>query len=1243
MLKTLICSWPAWLRHPYIAPAANTKNLLLAMKLTTVLLLCGLLNASAKVVSQNVSFSGKDVRLETLFQQVEKQTGFIFIYKEDALKSSHPVTINAENISLEKFLQEVFKSQPLAFDIKGKNILVYPGSAAAPPGRQSNDIPGVSFLDGSVSGVIKDPKGNPLSAVSVVLQPLNKGTTTDQKGQFVFKNIPVGFYTLELSLVSFLKQEKKIYLGNSTLDIEIIMQPVSEIQQEVVVNTGYQTISKERSAGSFAKPDMDIIAERPGSLNILQRLDGLVAGLTVNNSPSASQNPFLIRGLSTIGIPDPQNAKVLTGTNRNPLYVVDGIPMDDITTINPNDVSDITVLKDATAASIWGARASNGVIVIVTRKGAYNDKLTVQYDGFVNFQGRPDLDYIPVLNSRQFINSAKEIFNLKDADNPKYYAEVFPWNSISAYQSIANTGVAPHEAILYAGFLGKLSGQQVDAALDSLSSLSNRQQIKDLWYRNALLSSHTLSVSGGGKVHSFYGSLTYTNTTSNRPKDRDDYFKLNFRQDFKFNDRIQFYLITDLSNSIVKNQRNIAVDYGFYPYQLFRDANGNNLPVSYMRYLSDSVRQVFQSRSRINLDYNPLDEVGLGNTKSDALLNRIVGGASIKLFRGLKFEGTYGYIKGSKKTTSFDDAQSYLVRSELLQFTIAPTPESTPQYILPGMGGRYTVAQQTQRNWTVRNQLVFDKEWNNRMHQITLLAGQESQEQLMAFNSSTVRGYDPVLQTFGAVDYKTLNSPGVSGTVMPNSGSKSVLANDVFLANETQVRFRSYYANGAYTFNDKYSINSSWRLDGSNLFGIDKSAQNKPVWSVGGKWLMSGEKFLYSTEWLNNLALRVTYGITGNAPNPGTAASYDILSAVSGSSLPDQRGLVVATAANPKLTWESTKTLNIGIDFAVLNNRIEGAIDVYKKRTDNLLGEVPTNSLTGYSSIVGNLGVLENKGVEIMLTALAVHKNSFNWTMQLNMAYNHNRVVKLNNLIQLTTGAQQVQQQYVAGYSAFTLFAYNYAGLNDKGDPQIYLHDKTITSSRNVTTPQDIIFMGTYQPVWSGGFTNRFNYHSFNLILNTVFNLGDVMRRDVNLFYSGRLKHNNMATGGFTTGNLNSEFLNRWKQPGDEKITDIPSYVVNPATSDTRRDVTYYQYADINIENASFIKLRDITLSYTLPGKISNKLRAQFIDFRLQVGNIMLWKANHSGIDPEFQDAFTGKRGLRTQQHTLTFGAHVNF
>lgn len=1199
--------------------------------------------------AQDVTYSGNKAPLTSVIKAVEQQTGYVFIYTDPILKAAVPVSVEAKKQPLLEFLEIVFRSQSIQYELKDKAIILSPSPNRKRPAQQNNTIAGDSLT--TIRCRALDESGVPLSGITVSIIGMNQRVATDERGDFVltsrnrtptlaFTGVDIERFEMEWNTES---QRGEVVKRDDGSIARVVRLKSKIVQMEdVVVNTGYQTLTKERSAGAFAKPDMQLFAERSGTVNVLQRLDGLIPGLTVNNAPGAEQNPFLVRGLTTIGIPGSAGDDQRIGTSRNPLYVVDGVPLEDIQSINPQDVDDISVLKDATAASIWGARASNGVIVITTKKGKNNERIRVQYDGFVNFQGRPDLSNRPVLDSRQFIATAKEIFNLQNADNPVSYPELFPWDVVSGYRSIANTGIAPHEAILYAGFLGQTTPAQTEARLDSLGNLDNRKQISDWWYRNALLTNHNVSISGGSNIHSFYGSLVYTGEVSNRPGEKNNSFKINARQDFRFNDRFQVYLITDLSNTIRSNGRTLPIDYGFYPYQLFRDGNGNNLDIPYMWYLSEDVRRDFEQRSRIDLNYNPLDEVRLGNTSSDIMRNRFIAGVSWKLLGKLKFEGTYGYIRGSQTQESFDDQHSYLVRSELAQFTVAPTVESTPVYSLPQTGGRYGESQQIQRDWTIRNQLIYDNDWKNGDHRLTLLAGQESQEQLSVFSNNTVRGYDPILQTYALIDYNTLSAVGVAGTVMPNNGSSSRLVNDMFDKYETRIRFTSYYANGAYTLLDKYTVNASWRIDRSNLFGIDKSAQNRPVWSIGAKWMASREGF-FTSNWIDDLAIRTTYGISGNAPIPGTASSFDVLEAVTGSALPHGRGLAIATAANPKLTWERTETFNIGLDFSILSGRISGAIDVYNKRTDNLLGDLPTNSLTGYSSIIGNAGTLQNRGIEIALYSRNIRYGRFGWDTQLVMAYNQNRITHLNSLAPITTGQQRVGQRYVEGYSAFSVFAYDFVGLDGKGDPEIQLEDQTVTTARNLASPDDVLFMGTYQPKWSGGISNTFSYAGFRIACNAVLNLGHVMRRDVNRFYAGRLTHRNMASGGFTTGNLHADFAHRWQQAGDEAFTDIPAYVVSEATNESRRDVNYYIYGNRNVLDASFIKLRDVTLAYAVPPSACKKIRTESIDLRFQVGNIMLWKANDYGIDPEYHHAFSGTRSLLSNQKTFTLGMHVNF
>lgn len=1205
------------------------QKILFVMRLTTVILIFSLMQLSAAGLAQRVTLNAQNTPLETIFKEMRRQTGYDFLYNIEVIRENKKVNVKFSNMPLEDALQSCLKGSSLTYSIEEKTVIV----KLKTPSFLDRVIAGLDAID--VRGIVLDEMGKPLSGATVAVVQ-NEGDTkfkqaviSNAKGEFFLKNVEDS----ELIVVTFLGYKPQYVKPSKTmLTLKMVPDAGNLDEVNVMVNTGYQSLSKERSAGSFAKPDMKIVESRTGSMNILQRLDGLVAGLTINNAPNASQNPFVVRGVSTIGVRD--NSGVLSGTSRNPLFVVDGVPIDDVSTINPQDVADITVLKDATAASIWGARASNGVVVISTKKGQNGEKLRINYNAFINFQGRPDLDDLKTLNSREFITAATQVFD------PVNY----PWADASSYNNLGNTGVAPHELIQYNLSRGLISNAQAKTSLDSLAGLDNRQQIKDLWYRNASLMNHTLALSGGGSKYSFYGSAAYTHTTSNRPGEKNNAYKVNLRQDFSIGKYVQLNLITDLNNGVSSSNRNIEINNNFYPYQLFKDGVGNHISVPYMGYLSDEVRADFQSRSRINLDYNPLNEFNYGYTKENNLLSRNVLGLNVKLLEGLKFEGTYGLVKGNGKRTIYDDTKSYLVRSELVQFTVAPDLNSTPVYYLPEEGGRYSQLNLDQQHWTIRNQLSYNKSWNSDIHQLNVLLGQEANEKLQSRDQTTLRGYNDLLQTYGSVDYATLGAYGVpEPPVMPNSYGSSTLDNDMFNQFELLTRFSSYYSNLAYTYQKKYALNASIRVDKSNLFGLDKSAQNKPVWSIGGKWIASSEGFMADVSWLNNLALRATYGITGNSPDPGTAASYDILEAQRSTFLPGGKGLRISTPSNPKLTWESTRNLNLGIDFALFNNRISGSLDVYQKKTSDLLANVPTNSYTGYSTIVGNLGDLENKGIELSLNTYNIRSGSFKWSTILNIAYNKNMITSLNLEQPATTSKGRIAQQYVAGFPAFALFAYKFAGLDPLGDPQMELADGSITKAPNVGKVEDVRFMGTYQPVWSGGIANVFHYKSFSLSANAIFNLGHVMRKDVNNVYSQRITHSNLRYGGFTTGNLHADFANRWKKPGDELITNIPSYEPNYSLSTTRRDVEYYTLSDVNVVSASYLKLRDITLGYSLPAVWVKKLQAEQVTFRIQLSNLMLWKANKDGIDPEYIDAISGQRSTLANQGAVSFGINVQF
>ncbi|MBS1602371.1 MAG: SusC/RagA family TonB-linked outer membrane protein [Bacteroidetes bacterium] len=1182
------------------------------MKLTIVLLTAAFFSAHASGIAQTVTLATQKMPLQLVFKAIEKQTGYSIFYNDEHIKNASPVTVNVRDMPLKTFLELILQHDHLTFEISKENILIKKDAPMKPVPDEEKPI--------RVSGTVSGSNKQPLEGATIQVKDKQPTAITNARGEFQL-TVEQGS-VIVISFVGYRQKEIRVTISQT---INIRLEPSTDILENAdVVSTGYQIISKERSAGSFSKPDMLTISMRSSSPNVLQRLDGLVPGLVVNNAPNAE--PLLIRGLTSIN------------STRSPLIIVDGVELplnnnnpdamanimngaNPIANINPQDIADITVLKDASAASIWGAKAANGVIIITTKKGRAGENLKIEYDGYYIFQGRPDLNYIPKLNSAQYITAVKEIF-------PQYA----PYNTWGSVQLVAP--VPPHLQTQYDAYRGLISQSQADKSLDSLASISNHSQIANIFYRNAATMNHTISLSGGGRVHSFYGSLSYTGIQNNVPGQQNNSYKINLRQDFNASPKMQFSLITDLTNTTTSGNAigitdGIAVPgSSFVPYQQFRDAGGNPLAVNFMGNYSDSLRLDYQARSRINLDYVPLNEINNGYFKGSSLSGRLVGGVKINLLKCLRFEGTYGYTTNSSNTRTVLSQASYGVRNELVDFTQAPTVNDIPQYWLPTSGGRLTENNSTQKSWTVRNQLIFDNSWKE--HQLTLLAGQEATSVTPIATQVIYRGWDDQLQVSRPVNYDTL-SKGITGTV---PGLSYTLPNNLSGGEGVITRTTSYYSNLNYAYLSKYVLNASWRIDKSNLFGFDQSAQNRPVWSVGGKWILGREGFMQKISWIDRLDFRLTYGITGNAPTPGTAASFDILLAQANVNYVNGAGYVISTPGNNKLTWEGTSVYNTGIDFSLLGSRLGGSIDGYLKKTHDLIGPLRTAPLTGYPSVTGNFGDLENKGIELSLNSLNISSRTFIWRTYLTFGYNRNKITSLAVSAPITTGPGMIATNrlspFFVGRPAFTVFAYNYAGLNASGDPQIKQATGKVTSAATASTSDDVLYMGSSQPSWTGGLSNTFLYKGFYLGINISYNMGHVLFRDANTFWSGVMYDNSMS----------SEFANRWKAPGDEARTNIPRYAGSNAI-DNNRLTDYYTHGNTNVFNASYAKIRDITLSYNLGKQIIQRLHVAGVAFRVQVSNLMLWKANSLGIDPEFQSV-AGVRSMRTGQGALTIGAHIN-
>ncbi|TCD00959.1 SusC/RagA family TonB-linked outer membrane protein [Pedobacter psychroterrae] len=1213
---------------PIAMPLAwpNVNQTLKIMKLTTLFIIIGFLQASATTVYSQVTLNEKHTPFEKVLEKIEKQTKYVFIYDETRLQLAD-IDVNVQNVSVQKALDACFKDLPVTYDIVGENIILKPAEPTFFERLKK------AFEDPiQIKGIVTDSTGMPLSRATVffikkknpvAVAPVNADGVAYAVGEISYVTSDNGLFFIDaeegdemgVSYVGYETYKFKVKKNMPFLNI-ILHSSTSELK-EIVVQTGYQTLSKERATGSFSKPDMKKFAQRSGTMDVIGRLDGLIPGLTVSQDITmssitrSSSRRALIRGSSSISLP------------TEPLYVVNGVIVSDFSSINIDDIEDITVLKDAAAAAIWGAQAANGVVVVVTKNGGKNQKIKVNYQGFVDFQGKPDLNYQRFLTSAQYIQAAKETFD----------PNAFPYNSL--YYGT----VAPHDQILYDENRNVITAAQANKSLDSLAGINNKQQILDLWYRNALTTNHSVSASGGSRYYSFFSSMGYTNSQSNTIGQTNNTYRLSLNQTFNPGDRFSFSLNTNLANNVSSNKNAITIGADAIPYQLFKDANGNNINMPYIYGYSPGLRVDYQQQSGIDLEtYSPLDEINYAHSNNNNLSLNLVANTTLKLVKGLSYQGTYGYLRSPGESTNYDDHKTYSQRKQLVSLTMPGTGGSDPTYLIPATGGQFLSSNFVERSWTLRNQLVYSLSLRDGNDQLDLQGGQEARENFQRSRSTAVVGYDENLLTYSLLDYYSL-SQGVPGTVT----GYGYYSYPPYQTQEELNRFNSYFGLASYTLNHKYSVDASWRVDHSNLFGSDVSAQNKPVYSFGGKWNVGNEDFFKPVTWVNNLALRVTYGITGNSPLVGAASSFDVLYDPTSSYSPNLAGrsYVISSYANRKLSWEATHTTNIGVDFGLLGNRLSGTVEYYHKNTTDLIGRVNVDPFTGASSTTSNVGNLTNNGLNIGLNSINVSAGNFTWSTAVAFALNNNKLVSYSdpqpymNSINYITYAN-----YVLGYSVMPLFAFQYAGLDAMGDPQIKLADGTITKDPQKPTGDDLVYKGSIIPKFNGGFSNSFKYKSLELTGNMVYSFGAVMRRDVNQFYGGdRLTSSPQSF----SGNVSEDFANRWKKAGDENITNIPRYVSDGYTNYSQRNTNYYTMADINVVSASYVKLRDVSLAYSLPENVTNLLKIESASLRFQVNNILLWKANKYGIDPEFQNFSYGYRNTRSGQHATTIALNVNF
>lgn len=955
----------------------------------------------------------------------------------------------------------------------------------------------VAAQNKTVRGKVTEDGKKPVINASVVVKGSTLGTKTDEQGNYAI-SVPSNARVLTFSALNFETQEASI--GSKTEINVVLAATVSELQQVIV--TGYGTTKKASNTGSISVVKAADIENLPFS-SVDKALQGKVAGLqsvASSGQPGASQ-AILIRGASSIN------------ASTSPLWVIDGVPVNAgqasslqttsnlLSTLNPNDIESISVLKDAASQSIYGSRAANGVIVVTTKKGK-SGKTKFRFDSEV---GSSNVAY----------------------QNPKY----LPLDA-NEYINLTRTGLTN------AGYSAATVNAQALALGEGNGTNFN-------WYNNIMRAGQqqqvNLSAEGGNDKTTFFlsgGHFYQEGTSINSQLARNN---LNVRITNKATDRLTIGFNMNAGNV---NQR----------APLNGGAFGNPLLSTYF---------LLPTYSAYNRDgsYNYSLNGGLHNTIALAQLDK----------RFLRQTSARGSLTGDYKISDKLKFRSV--------YGIDYNNLEEDQYNNPNHGDGAATSGRAFAYYT----RYFNYVWTN------TLDFQQNITRNGDLTSSTQIGYEAQKSMGYFSSLRSDQFPPSLSLTWPASGASPVTSS----ATISEYSFESQFASTNLNYQNRFVLSGSFRRDGSSRFSPNNRYGN--FWSVGATWNIEKEKFMADQKIFDQLKLRSSYGVNGNAGigNYDAPALYGF-----GYNYNQLPGSAPTNVGDPNLTWELNKPFNVGLDFSVFKNRVNVTVDWYARKSENLLLSVPLSTTSGFGSATRNIGAMVNKGVEVSLNVVPVQTKDFRWDVDFNFANNQNKVTSLPNHADIVSGSYI----YREGVSINTFFLREWAGVHPgTGDPLWYDSDKHLASSNVYPGANARILAGQALPKYFGSFTNALSYKGFSLSAQLYYSLGNKVYDTWRGYYLG--------SGFGATFNKVKRQLDAWTTPG--QITDIPKYVYNGNKS-------FNSASTFNLNDGSFIRLRDIQLGYDVPKSTLEKFKIGSANIYVRGTNLFTWvKDQNLPFDPE--------------------------
>ncbi|SIS59895.1 SusC/RagA family TonB-linked outer membrane protein [Belliella pelovolcani] len=1060
-------------------------------------------------------------------------------------------------------------------------------SASVLAQEQSNRAYGTVLISGTEE---------PLIGATVKIKNRNIVVITDQEGKFNFPINREEEITLEISFIGFVKREINTKLPQENELIIYLEEDNLNLGEVQVFATGYQEIPKERATGSFVGLDQELISRRV-STNLIDRLEDVTSGLIFNrNSGAASSNDRIsIRGRGTIF------------SETSPLIILDNFPYDGpLENINPNDIESITVLRDAAAASIWGARAGNGVIVITTKSGQ-EGKTNITFTSNTNIIEAPNLFYRPQMNIGDFVEMERTLFQR---------------NFYNAQEnSIAQNALSPVVETLIAHRNGLISEQEANQMLNAFSNQDVRNDLSRFYQRSAVQQQTALNITGGTARRTYAFSLGYDNNLSSEIGNKNDRVTISQRTNWKLlNDKLDFNLGLNYIRRSITTGTNMptvsTIAPYVFPYSQLRDQNGNVLPV--IQNFSQRFINSVANQGLLDWQYFLLDEIGQFGENNIQNEIRITTGLKYNIRPWLSIESSYQYWTNSTQNDHIQSTALFQTRDLINRFSQVDANGDLLRNIPEG--SIYDLSIQNAFSHTFRNQLRLNKSFGNKLD-LNGLIGNEIKDFQSLGNSIRYYGYNDDLGISQSINFlgrfPQFQNPGSLGTIPNPSGHNGAID-----------RFISYYANVGLTYNDKYTWTFSARQDASNLFGVDVNLRAVPLWSSGLAWNISEENF-FNWDFFSFLKLRATFGSNGNINRSLSAFTTSGILGAGSNQLTRIPFSTIRNPPNANLRWEVNNVLNFGIDFDLKNDVLSGSIETYFKNGNDLIGDSFFPAATGVTSFRGNFANTSTNGVDLMLTSNNL-KRGIVWKTTYLLSWVKEKVTGYENeatiISYLNNAAGNGPATPREGFPLFSLYSIPDAGLDpNTGEPRGFINGEPSTNYTGIISNlsfDNVNYHGPARPTAFGSIRNDFYWQNFNLSFNVTYRTG-YFYRDFSVNYDellrGRITH--------------ADFNQRWQEPGDELTTNVPAL---PTTLNPTRDV-FYRLSESLVRKGDHVRLQDIRLGYTFNKTRIKSLPFESAEIYTYVNNVgILWKAEKNDpLDPDFR--------VNQPLRSIAAGLRINF